>query len=566
MSLFRRKPRQPAAPPAPPPPTDGQLAARNAETDRLRAYHEATKHTYLSVHRSGWSLDWDNQPNPFRRWAGAPRVELPAPKPTPTRATSACLLQLGDERDGRWPESALPAVSSLLHHALAVSAWKAVPGTDVRYSLRVNPSSGNLHPTECWLAAAGLADLPDGLYHYDVRGHALECRRAGPAVSALVQAAGLPTGGRGLIAVLGSIFWRESWKYRDRAYRYCLHDAGHAAGALASAACALDLPARVHGHFADAEVHALCALHGTGEQPLLLVDLRERPPADAPAPPAAPATLGAPRGEPNALSREEFLWPLIDGAHASTLLPRGPCPSARAGAPPPPSPDATSAGAAARLALPPGTAGTREHAEVARGRRSAIDYLPEARTDLAGFAGLLREACTLPPCDFLGTAPPTGGRPPARLVALYVYAHRVDGLPPGCWLYLPDEHALTLVRAGDVRSLAAGLSLGQELAGHAIAAFSMVADFDRALSVFGNRGYRHAHVEAGLIGQGLYLAAEARGLQATGIGAFYDDDVHRALGLLGGARQVIYHHSVGRAAPDPRLVDADSPAEMRDGD
>jgi nitroreductase len=53
-----------------------------------------------------------------------------------------------------------------------------------------------------------------------------------------------------------------------------------------------------------------------------------------------------------------------------------------------------------------------------------------------------------------------------------------------------------------------------------------------AARVFGNRGYRYVHFEAGAIGQRLYVGAEALGWNATGIGAFYDDDVHRYLGFL----------------------------------
>ena len=77
---------------------------------------------------------------------------------------------------------------------------------------------------------------------------------------------------------------------------------------------------------------------------------------------------------------------------------------------------------------------------------------------------------------------------------------------------------------------------------------------------YGERGYRycmhdvgHAHFEAGAIGQHMYLAAEALGLQATGIGAFFDDQVHRYLDIAPEQGQVIYHFAIGYAVPDPRL-------------
>ncbi|MGB7622111.1 MAG: nitroreductase family protein, partial [Terriglobia bacterium] len=99
--------------------------------------------------------------------------------------------------------------------------------------------------------------------------------------------------------------------------------------------------------------------------------------------------------------------------------------------------------------------------------------------------------------------------------------------------------------------------LEQSLAGNSCVTFSMVADLDAALRAFGNRGYRYCHNEAGFIGHQLYLAAEALGFNATGIGAFYDDDVHNLLQIRPGHGQVIYHFSVGHAVLDDRLVGED---------
>jgi SagB-type dehydrogenase family enzyme len=110
-----------------------------------------------------------------------------------------------------------------------------------------------------------------------------------------------------------------------------------------------------------------------------------------------------------------------------------------------------------------------------------------------------------------------------------------------------------MIKRGDQRVMAAGLSLGQDLAGNACVAFSMVADLDRATAAHGDRGYRFAHFEAGAIGQRLYLAAEALGLRATGIGAFFDDEVNGYLNLESEGRQVVYHFAIGHPVPDPRI-------------
>jgi nitroreductase len=81
----------------------------------------------------------------------------------------------------------------------------------------------------------------------------------------------------------------------------------------------------------------------------------------------------------------------------------------------------------------------------------------------------------------------------------------------------------------------------------------MIGDFHSAVHAHGNRCYRYVHFEAGAIGQRLYLAAEALKLGATGIGAFYDEEVHRYLNLAPEQGQVVYHFAIGHPVPDPRL-------------
>src|SRR5262249_35488500 len=81
----------------------------------------------------------------------------------------------------------------------------------------------------------------------------------------------------------------------------------------------------------------------------------------------------------------------------------------------------------------------------------------------------------------------------------------------------------------------------------------MLADFDASLEAFGPSFYRHLYWESGLIGQVLYLEAEAAGARGTGIGCFYDDPVHDVLGLSGHAFQSLYHFTMGMPVEDTRL-------------
>jgi SagB-type dehydrogenase family enzyme len=182
--------------------------------------------------------------------------------------------------------------------------------------------------------------------------------------------------------------------------------------------------------------------------------------------------------------------------------------------------------------------------EVVRRRRSALDFRggPES-ISLSELATLLVVTGEPLFADFATL----------RFVQLYLYVHRVEGLAPGVYRYWPEHAELEKVTEGDQRLVAAALSLGQDLAGNACLAFSMIGDFENAARSYGDRGYRYVHFEAGAIGQRMYLAAEALGLRATGIGAFFDEDVQQYLNLNSEQGQVVYHFAVGHPVPDLRL-------------
>jgi len=176
-------------------------------------------------------------------------------------------------------------------------------------------------------------------------------------------------------------------------------------------------------------------------------------------------------------------------------------------------------------------------------RRSALNFTGGPHSmSLEHLSALLVMAAEPFSADFATT----------RYIQLYLYSHRVTGLRPGVYRVWERDRELEVVRSGDQRIQAAGLSLGQDLAGNACVAFSMIADIERAVRAHGDRGYRYVHFEAGAIGQRLYVAAEALGLAATGIGAFYDDRVHEYLNLAREQGQVVYHFAVGYPVHDAR--------------
>jgi hypothetical protein len=158
-------------------------------------------------------------PDRFRHYEGVPVLDLPADPPSPTTPALEVLNGAsGETSAGDGPTF----LSQLLLYSAAISSTKRAPSTGDRYPLRVNPSSGNLHPTEFHFLTRGLKDWTDGLYHYRPSAHMAEQRAlGGPQIK-------LGGSSSPIVLVLTTIAWREAWKYRDRAYRYCLHDIGHA--------------------------------------------------------------------------------------------------------------------------------------------------------------------------------------------------------------------------------------------------------------------------------------------------------------------------------------------------
>lgn len=545
------------------------MAQRDDGLNTVYRYHESTKHHPTRYARSLGYLDWATQPEPFLRFTGAPLTRLPAPSAGPDPAWDQVPA-------GGLPPAPLDTgtLSRLLWTSLALSAWKQVDGPDgrvlSRWALRVNPSSGNLHPTEGWLACGAVPGLPGGpaLCHYRPDIHGLECC-ADLDPEAWTAALGP---GRFLVG-LSSVVWRETWKYGERSFRYCCHDTGHALAAVDLAAAALGWRTRLLDGMGD---HRLGHLLGCQRRPgpeqdhpdaLVLVDTTESPDeVIIPLPDRLPVP-SAWHGDPEPLSPSHQAWPLLDEVRAAVLWP------GRAWVEHPAAPPAP---AAAGTDLRP--AG---FTDLVRRRRSAVamdglTFLPKSF-----FFGLLERLL-----------PARSPRPFALLpwppaVSLVLFVHRVEGLAPGLYVLVrdpahepelraallpefawepvaggPDGLPLFRLGGGDLRAVARDLCCHQEIAAAGAFAVAMLARFDAPLADAGPGMYPRLFWETGAVGQMLYLEAEAAGAQGTGIGCYFDDEAHRLLGLTGTNWQSLYHFTIGGAVHDGRIRSAPAYAHL----
>ncbi|MDH0292083.1 nitroreductase family protein [Pseudomonas sp. GD04087] len=516
--------------------------------DGVRAYHPLSSHRPEGFAPGPGQLDWATQPAAFRRYAGARCIELlQRPQEESPGYDDAFCGPIGQPAPLN-----LASVSQLLYDSLAISAWKEAGGN--RWALRVNPSSGNLHPTEAYLLLpSGAVDNAALLAHYSADEHVLEVRAELPAPLADQLNGALPAGG--FLLALASIPWREAWKYGERAYRYCNHDLGHALAGLGIAAAIQGWQVRLLRGVAEPQLDALLGLDREGFSESEFADalLWVGPPHPAEFP--LPGTLlkGLAElplaGAPNRLSREYRHWPELERVHQLCRAPVLPlCDWS-----------ATKAEAAVNnpgLPLRP----------ILHRRRSAqsMDGRSGIHAELL-YAWLRRLMPGRSPVPLACTGEP------AR-IDLLLFVHRVQGLEPGLyWLgrsgraagglredYLwqaLEESGLPLYRllSGDARGLSAFLSCGQDIASDGCVAFAMLADLDAALTE-GAWTYPRLYWEAGQLGQLLYLEAEAAGLSGTGIGCYFDPALDELLGGGPDCPVSLYHFTIGRAVWDERLT------------
>jgi len=129
---------------------------------------------------------------------------------------------------------------------------------------------------------------------------------------------------------------------------------------------------------------------------------------------------------------------------------------------------------------------------------------------------------------------------------LYLIVHAVDDLEPGAYVYRRDQHALELLKEGEFRREAGDLGLGQDIPADCSVNVYFLADLNRALDRFGNRGYRAAQLEASIMGGKLYLAAYAQGLGASGL-TFFDDDVTAFFSPHAAGKSVMFLIALGKS-------------------
>ncbi|KAJ7536481.1 hypothetical protein O6H91_12G071300 [Diphasiastrum complanatum] len=589
-------------------------SSQAAAMDVVTTYHDETKHGLQSYARGPHGLDWANQPNPFRRYVGARVVPLDHLPPSPP-AEGLDPLYPAVFLEPQHPNPlTMASLSQFFYDSLALSAWKTAGRST--WSLRINPSSGNLHPTEGYVISAPLPGISESPFvaHYAPKEHALEVRAELPLNWWEELTQGLPEGS--FLVGLTSIFWREAWKYGERAFRYCNHDVGHAIGAVSVAAAALGWECRLIDDLGTKELEIILGVsekkpvstNGTSKGHFPELEQEHADclillfPRQVPAEPKDDSGSSISEGQ-NESSQKVFL---SDPLHSSTLISR------LVGLEWKGKPNALSkehvrwgiiykvAEAARKPLTTKGAFPNLDHLQIDNSHQALSVYESltarqvvhkrRSAVEMDGKYGMRKEVfyqILLKAMPSVDTKESLGGElqipfrtlPWKAELHMALFVHTVVDLPKGIYFLVRNPSHEKILReamraefewekpsgcpavlplyklvSADCRSVAALLSCHQEIAGDSCFSLGMIAHFNNAIRDRGPWMYPRLFWESGVLGQLLYLEAHAVGVSATGIGCYFDDSVHEILGLKGKDFQSLYHFTIGVPVVDTRIM------------
>ncbi len=421
-------------------------------------YHAMTKHSYNSVRTNPNQLAWEDQPSTYKNYP---------------HSYKKVKLDLEEVED------------NFLYHIAGLTEKRTYPSGE--YYLRINPSAGALYPNELYFQVRGVEGKEDGIYHYEVGSSSLTLLRSIDEEEGLEPYFGFKTARKGYLFLVSAIYYRSSWKYKNRAFRYCLLDAGHLLGSIEASALL--------------KPHAVQIIYGIEREKLnRMFGFEEREWFLAGAVMAVPIH----GSEVNAI---EFSLPYVDGSRSfekNELIEQAYHETMALEA------------CKRQIKAPEFTYNTTKLQETLFNRRSQRGFHEGAITK--GQFNYIMEMIQQPilsDCD--------------EEVSVYVVVNRVLDMSLG--LYKDGAY----IEYGDFARKAGYLSLEE----YSLSMQGAVAFFLTSKA----KNYQALYQKAGIIGQRLYVAAQYMQIGCSGIGAYYDDEVNE---FVGNDDMILYALAIGK--------------------
>jgi len=385
-------------------------------------------------------------------------------------------------------------------------------GGELHY-MRAASATGALYPIELYVVAGDIAGLEAGVYHFDPLGFQLSRIRKGDYRPELAAVSYDSIALAPATIAFTSMAWKNAWKYEARSYRHWFWDGGVIAANLVALSASMGSPTRIVQGFVDQTVNELLGLQDEKEATVCLspVGLEGQKSTDH-----SLNRIDPIRPKVQSLSEEETEYVGIWEAHRTSSLQDREEVDKWTNAQLAPSHSRRTTYPIVPL-LPPmtATADSRRLGQVILQRGSTRRFARSAIT-LSQLSTVLRTSTGPIPRDYLPEN--------ENLIETYLIANAVEGLAPGSYFYAGEQKFLEELKRGELRQMSAYLCLGQPLFGDASVVFFLMTRLREVLGALGNRGYRTAQLEGGIVAGKLYLSAYALALGASG-STFYDDAV-----------------------------------------
>ena len=489
------------------------------------AYHEKT--SYDRSKMGGHFLDWQNQPETIKRYDGRETVAMPRDMPLS-----------GEDLFSLYEGPCKTRVSNVVFDLEELSRILLLTYTLTSQSRHANgmfyyrsaASAGALYPTEIYVMSHGVEGLDHGIYHFSIHDHSLVRLREGRfsgAVSRFVN--DRASDGMPLAFFLTAIFARSAWKYGNRSYRYHLLDTGHVLENLHLSLKALGYPFENTFDFEDQRVNHLLGLDEEREVALAACRVRGELDSLETFDPLVIEDLSETVKKASQVSPREIEAPLVPAIHHAGYDLKSVETDLKV---------CNHLGINLKSRIPVFSESRPEpdlpYPEAVFRRRSSRNFVAET-LPISHLHALINVI----------TATDSGGMDPyAHSICSGILTNDIESLGDGFYLVDEKEVRLGLVKPGDFTGAMSRICLDQGWMAGASLHFMFMTHMTSLEEAWGPRGYRYAMMTAGIMGERLYLAASALGLGCCGIGAFYDGEASRLLGLNEPSR-VLYVVSLG---------------------
>jgi SagB-type dehydrogenase family enzyme len=500
-------------------------------------YHEATKHSEISIKLSRHSLDWNNKPRPFKIYTKLPSIFLPSDFSEPHIDAITCIKTVktinsmtADATNTTNPQLDIRKLAEILFFSAGITReMKYMYGS---YYMRAAPATGALYPIELYIVCQDIPGLNAGVYHFCPGDFTLTELRSGDYKAELATAAGdsknIMTSP--ITIVFTSIAWRNAWKYEARSYRHWFWDSGVIAANLTATAASSHLQPFLILGFVDDTVNHLLYLDEKKEATIAMaaigVDLAKH------------SAVSQQRKEINSLPLPEILplskkgevdYPEIWKMHRASYLSDSEEVKRwiNCGTELKKEESVQSEILDSRPLYPaePSSQSSLGHSlgEVILLRGSSRKFA-KSPISFRQLSTILESSTREVPLDFLVENQGKTAGTTATTIDIYMIVNEVEGLQRGGYFFNRSTSSIEQLKSKVPRDMSGYLCLGQPLFSDASVVFFLMTDLPAVLRTCGNRGYRASQFEAGILAGKIYLSAYAQQLGASG-STFFDDAV-----------------------------------------